>query len=921
MTGLHGVRMTERAPLPPIQFEALAEALLARAEHIVPNWLPGGVKRGPEWVCGSVRGEPGGSCCVNLTTGRWGDFNDGSQGGDLVSLYAEIHGLTMGKAAVQVARDEGLEDVAGVQASMSHVKPDRPTPPPAAPKAPRIDEGWKTVRPVPAGVPAVNFRHQFREEKDIEHTAEYRHGADLHGYVVRFRTSDGGKDTLPRTWCLSARDGAAKWHWKQFDDPRPLYFPGHALPDGRTVILVEGEKKGDALQALLDAGAPRTYCVASWPGGCKAWEKADWSPLAGCSVILWPDCDSKREPVPRAVQTAVLAQAMEQLNKIGGEITDNDRKRVGDAALELVARQKPFLPADKQPGMKAMLNIGAHLRDAHACNVQMLPLPPVGTAVDGWDCGDAIATDGWDFDAVLSFFAQAHALVAGAEKAPAPSSGAAAGGGDEPPGEKNFDPLADAGQDDDAFQNHLDFLCDQLKCKPYELGVNRKLLIAALRKAPALVDCLGFNELTGAPSTVVPWPWRKVAGPMADSDDLRLGDWLCSEYKLKAASRAALAEAIDTVADGRRFHPIRDMLRTAVWDGKPRLEGWLIHVLGIDPKTLDNPPPGIPKGRRRFLELMGKYLLMGLVARVMDPGVKFDYSPVFEGVPGVGKSTLVKELVGAEFFSDTHFDIGNGKEGMEQLEGLWAYELSEMTAFKRADSEQVKQFFSSTVDRYRGAYGRFVQNHPRQCVIFCTTNKRQYLYDLTGNRRFWPVWIGQQINIEWLRERRRQLFAEAYAAYTAGDRIYPTKDEEVAHFYPEQELRLVETTVQARLYELLTREGSFNSEGRATEVISLLTKFVTLPMLVTALGADAAKSTSLLEQQIRGWLESNGWTLGRESVGQRRRGYFQPEKWPADDDKPNPAPDAAPPHQPPPPAPSPAQAFMAGEGLDDDEPF
>lgn len=464
-------------------------------------------------------------------------------------------------------------------------------------------------------------------------------------------------------------------------------------------------------------------------------------------------------------------------------------------------------------------------------------------------------------------------------------------------------------------------MCKQQDEEVWKLAINRKLLIAALRKAPALVDCLGFNELTGAPSTMVPWPWRKDAGPLADSDDLRLGDWLCSEYKLKAASRAALAEAIDTVADGRRFHPIRDMLRAAEWDGKPRLEKWFMHVLGIDPASLDSPPKDVPKGRKRFLELMGKYLLMGLVARVMNPGIKFDYSPVLEGLPGVGKSTLVKELVGADFFSDTHFDIGNGKDGMEQLEGLWAYELSEMTAFKRADSEQVKQFFSSTVDRYRGAYGRFVQNHPRQCVIFCTTNKRQYLYDLTGNRRFWPVWIGQQIKIEWLRKWRLQLFAEAYVAYTAGERFYPTKEEEAAYFYPEQELRLVETTVQARLYELLTREGSFNSEGRATEGISVLTKFVTLPMLVTALGADAAKSTSLLEQQIRGWLEASGWTLGRESVGQRRRGYFQPEKWPAEDDQPSPAPTVAPINQPPAPPKTPAQTFMDGEGLDDDEPF
>jgi len=840
--------MTDRAPLPPIRFKDLAEALLARADQLVPAWLPGGRRHGHEYACGSVQGGEGTSCSVNLVTGAWGDFATGEQGGDLVSLYAAAHGLEMGKAALQVARDEGLEDVAGVARSSTHQRVERVAPPPSAQK-PRVDEGWKTQRPVPPGAPPVNFKHQFREQGDIEHVAEYRHGEDLQGYVVRFRTSDGGKDTLPRTWCVSARDGSAKWHWKQFDEPRPLYLPGHKLPAGGTVVLVEGEKKGDALQALLDARSPGVYWVASWPGGSMAWDKADWSVLAGCSVICWPDCDSKRE-----------------------KLTPTERKANPDpVAQTILAEGKPLLPAEKQPGMKAMLAIGNHLRRAHTCTVQLLPIPEPGEVVDGWDCGDAINTDGWDFDRVLGFFARAYALPdwAGSDK---PSRAAAGGGGDEPPDEKN-EPLASAGDDDDAFQGHLDFMCEQAKCQPHELGVNRKLIIAALRKAPALQDCLGFNELTNSPGTIKPWPWRPEAGPLADSDDLRLGDWLCVNYKLKAASRAALAEAIDTVADMRRYHPVRDWLRAQTWDGKPRLAKWLQHVLGIEKGTLS-------ERRQKYLSLVGKFMLMGLVARVMDPGCKFDYSPVLEGLAGMGKSTFVKELVGASWFSDTHFDIGNGKDGMEQLEGLWAYELSEMTAFKRADSEQVKQFFSSTVDRYRGAYGRFVQQHKRQCVIFCTTNKRQYLYDLTGNRRFWPIWIGQQILLDWLRERRGQLFAEALVAYEAGERYAPTKQEEDDFFVPEQELRLVETTVQSRLYELLTREGSPQGEGRASNEINMHCTFVTLHQLVQALGADAAKSTSLLETQIRGWLESQGWENRREPTGQRRRGYQQPREWP-----------------------------------------
>jgi len=152
---------------------------------------------------------------------------------------------------------------------------------------------------------------------------------------------------------------------------------------------------------------------------------------------------------------------------------------------------------------------------------------------------------------------------------------------------------------------------------------------------------------------------------------------------------------------------------------------------------------------------VGRFLLMGLVARVMKPGCKFDYSPVFEGLPGRGSRRWSRHWWGPSFSATRTLTWAMAKTGMEQLEGLWGYELSELTALRKADSEQVKQFFSSTIDRFRGAYGKYVQAHPRQCVIFCSTNKKQYLYDLTGNRRFWPIWIENYIKLDWLKRWRR----------------------------------------------------------------------------------------------------------------------------------------------------------------------
>lgn len=861
--------VTERTPFPPINFKALASALLDRIDNLVPMWLPGGVVRNHEYFVHSVfRHEKTPSLSVRMSgenIGCWRDHGGDEHGGDLIGLYAAIHNMPIGKAAVELARENGFEDVAGIVSGRddpaSAPRPVRPAPPPPAP-AQRPSEGWQTVAPVPDVAPAPTFKHQYRSDSEIEHNAAYSIDGALHGYVVRFRKSDGGKETLPYTWCTSAKDGCSKWHWRQFDEPRPLYIPGGvsplcaAGPDGimPTVILVEGEKKAGILQALLESYSPGIYLVVSWPGGCKAWKKADWTWLNGCTVLIWPDCDGKREPLSKKERDSCL----------------------DDAARDIAQAMKPLLPTQKQPGMSAMLGIGAMLRNDHACSVMMLPIPEPLEVEDGWDCADAINSDGWDGARVQAFFGQAQPLpcvtdpdAAGARSGKtAGHSGKGGGGSELPPAD-----ATGAGGEGDEFSDHLAFICDKLKCELHEIGVNRKLLITALRKAPGLKDCLGFNELTGAPGTRVAWPWRALPGTLKETDDLGLGDYICSTYKLKAASRASLSEAIETVADQNRFHPIHDWLNEQEHDGKPRIDKWLIYVLGMDPETM-------AVKHQRYLEMVGRYLLIGLVARVMDPGCKFDYSPVFEGLPGVGKSTFVKTLVGAEFFSDTHFDIGNGKDGFEQLEGLWGYELSELTALRKADSEQVKQFFSSTVDRFRGAYGKYVQAHPRQCVIFCSTNKRQYLYDLTGNRRFWPIWIDQQIKLDWLRKYRGQLFAEALKLYRAGERYAPSREDEELYFEPEQKKRLVETAVQSRLYELLTRDGAPSGEGKLSNDLNQNVTFITLDRLVSALGADAAKSSSLLESQIRGWLDAHGWTYGRESTGQRRRGYKQPIAWP-----------------------------------------
>lgn len=161
---------------------------------------------------------------------------------------------------------------------------------------------WTVVKPTkPAPMSALtHYRHgqpsMWWAYKDAEGTTT--------GYVARFDTPEG-KEVLPLMYAES--EGKKEWRWMGFPDPRPLYgLDKLAAAPNATIIVVEGEKCADAAQRLL----PTAVAVA-WPGGSKAIDKVDWSPLKGRRVLLWPDHhteDRYGEKHPKAGQVKPWAE-------------------------------------------------------------------------------------------------------------------------------------------------------------------------------------------------------------------------------------------------------------------------------------------------------------------------------------------------------------------------------------------------------------------------------------------------------------------------------------------------------------------------------------------------------------------------------------------------------------------------------------
>lgn len=265
-------------------------------------------------------------------------------------------------------------------------------------------------------------------------------------------------------------------------------------------------------------------------------------------------------------------------------------------------------------------------------------------------------------------------------------------------------------------------------------------------------------------------PYGGAPGDWSDLDDVRVTLWLADVYGLCVKS-ATVLEAVNAVAHDNAFHPVRQFLDGLAWDGTPRLEQWLQNHLGV--------------ADSEYARRVGKRWMVSAVARVFSPGCKADSVLILEGLQGAGKSTSMAVL-GGEWFMDTPFNLGD-KDGYQAIRGKWIVELGELDAFNKAESTRAKQFFSASVDTYRESYGRRVLDVPRQCVFVGTTNQDEYLKDDTGNRRYWPVTC-TRVDIEGLRASREQLWAEAVAAYRAGD-VWWVERDEAELFAAEQDKR------------------------------------------------------------------------------------------------------------------------------------
>lgn len=251
-----------------------------------------------------------------------------------------------------------------------------------------------------------------------------------------------------------------------------------------------------------------------------------------------------------------------------------------------------------------------------------------------------------------------------------------------------------------------------------------------------------------------------------DGSDGEMYSWLVEKFPFLAKITVRrVGELLTFVQYRNKFDSAQDYINSLHWDGVGRLDTWLSSVFYVEPDS--------------YHKDIGSKWFMGLVARTLKPGCKFDNALIVHGGQDIGKSSVFLTIAG----EDRHIEFTDLKvrEMQQDMQGKMIVEFAEAAIFSKADSESLKSIVTRQTDTFRVPYERHARDFPRRCVFAVTANNDDILKDSTGARRWWVVDVPDDMkvypakrhaNVEWLRENRDQLFAEAATRVRNGDEYH-----------------------------------------------------------------------------------------------------------------------------------------------------
>jgi predicted P-loop ATPase len=243
--------------------------------------------------------------------------------------------------------------------------------------------------------------------------------------------------------------------------------------------------------------------------------------------------------------------------------------------------------------------------------------------------------------------------------------------------------------------------------------------------------------------------------PVHDIDTTRLNITLTELGIGPGAIRTEMLEsAMALVAHEREFDSAIEWLTPLVWDHTPRCATFCPRYLG----TEDTP----------YHRAVSLYWWTAHAGRVLRPaGVQADSAIILVSTQGTGKTSVTKAMVPLpEHYVEIQLH-GDDKDRIRKMRGKLIGELAELSGLKSRDAESIKALISATGDSLVDKYEKHAQDLSRRLVFVGSSNNDDFLSDPTGNRRFYPVYVGDHQDLQAIRRDRDQLWAEAAHLFLA----------------------------------------------------------------------------------------------------------------------------------------------------------
>lgn len=483
----------------------------------------------------------------------------------------------------------------------------------------------------------------------------------------------------------------------------------------------------------------------------------------------------------------------------------------------LEGRDVVIWPDADGPGHTAAAML-AEMLEGHAKRVRIIK---PGERALGWDIADAIV-EGWDRERLVAWMKEnlSKDVVAPAKQPPQQT-------------------VIEAGaQQESALSNWHAMGLDLAEGgQPHPTVANGSAIIAT---HPQLQGKIWYDSFTDKVYTTL-----KGATPRqwSDADDLDLTVFIQHSLRLHKFNLMLVANAAMHAARRNARNSLTDYLDSLEWDGVQRLETWLTDTVSCD--------------QTDYTMAVSVNWPISMIARAYAPGCKVDTMPVLEGSQGMSKSSFLEVLGGAWYGSLTR--AFGDKDFLQDIQGHWLVEIPDMSAFSKREQGQILATMAIRNDIYRPSYGRHTVSHPRVTVFAATSETEDYLQDLRGRRRYWPVRC-KNIDLDVLRQQRDQVFAEARDRYREGAKWYvmPESADE------EQSERAAPDLWTDRVIDYCT---DLASQKIAVTSSRILLDAIELPL---------AKQTDAEKKRIARIMRENGWIQKRDAYGRKWKKIEKP---------------------------------------------